>query len=165
MIKRFMFDSMVYDKIAAADLVDKINDLSAGGKIIIYTTHVQEDELSRIPGKELRKRIAKLKQTPTPTSATILGVSKLGKSCLGDGAVSGLPVGSIRLDKGGHAADALIASTAASQAYVFVTEDERLGKRVKKLTNTIAVWSFSEFKVWLDKQQGPRPSGIKQPTL
>ncbi|MGA2392714.1 MAG: hypothetical protein ABSH03_05085 [Candidatus Lustribacter sp.] len=49
MCLRFLIDTNVYDALAEVpDSVELANRLIERGEIVIFTTHVQEDELNRI---------------------------------------------------------------------------------------------------------------------
>lgn len=51
---RVMFDSNAYDEILRHGDVERLRALIAAGKLIIVTTHVQEDELRQIADAEKR---------------------------------------------------------------------------------------------------------------
>jgi hypothetical protein len=48
-----------------------------------------------------------------------------------------------------HAEDALIGATADAAADVLVTQERRLGNRLRAAGSQLPIWTFEEFAVWL----------------
>jgi predicted nucleic acid-binding protein len=90
-------------------------------------THIQYDELRRIPDVERRNAIFALPGVITPTFGFVLNTSRLGMARLGEPG----RVDAIRSPAGKHTNDALIATTAAHEGAVLVTEEKRLTNQAK----------------------------------
>jgi predicted nucleic acid-binding protein len=149
---KVMLDSNIFDAIIKdASLIDHLNALSAGGRLTILTTHVQEDELAQIPDPVKREQISKIRRTYVRTAGGVWGVSKYGMSTWGDGSQSGCSIGEIDSTSHKHTADALIATTASADADVLVTNDDRLPKRMAETQARCKVWKFEEFRDHIDR--------------
>ena len=147
---KFMFDSMIYDKIIATpQMVERLNQFSREGKVVALCTHIQEDELGNIPDKEKREAVTKIMTTKVPTSGGVYGVSKWGQFRWGNGSSGGVSVDDIRSPSKGHTKDALIATTAARDADVLVTDEKRLTNRMKDLKPPCKIWGFDQFKKYI----------------
>ena len=148
-----MLDSNVYDKIVkTTGMLDRLNDLSAAGEIVILTMHVQEHQLAATPPKnEVKKaKIQKVKRTRVAPSAFLWGITPWGEAPWGsDGSEGGLSVFDVITPSGNDVEDALIASTASAEADVLVTEDARLRKRVLRRGIRCRVWTFKHLKDYI----------------
>lgn len=143
---KFMFDSMVYDKIVATpQMIERLNHLSREGNVTVLCTHIQKDELAKI-SDEQKNAVAKIMTKMVTTSGAVYGVSKYGQCTYGDGSSGGVGVDDIRSPSKKHTKDALIATTAARDADVLVTDDKRLANRMKTLNSRCEVWGFDELK-------------------
>jgi len=142
-----MLDSMIYDKlIAEPGMVERLNALSKMGLIILLSTHIQEDQLADIPDPAKKSEVSRIVRRCVPTSGALVGISKVGMCTVGNGGRGGVTVADVLTKGGGHAHDALIATTAAKEADVLVTDEKRLPKRVKATKSSFQVWSFDQFK-------------------
>jgi len=147
---KFMFDSMVYDKIIATpQMVERLNQFSREGKVVVLCTHIQEDELGNIPDKEKKEAVTKIMTTKVPTSGGVYGVSKWDQFRWGDGSCGGVGVDDIRSPSKKHTKDALIATTAARDTDVLVTEDKRLANRMEALNSSCEIWGFDQLKKYI----------------
>jgi predicted transport protein len=152
--RRFMLDTNIYDEIVAVPgMSDRLNGLSASGDIIILQTHVQRDELENISDEQKKAGVLKIAVTWVLTSGAVYGTSKWGQATWGAGAGE-VKIEDVRSDSAGHVADALIATTAAVEADVLVTEDRRLTKRVNRVSH-LPVWPFSEFRSFVEARTCP----------
>lgn len=69
-----------------------------------------------------------------------------GESYYGDGSDTGLPLCESRTKGRGGAGDAIIATTAAGEADVLVTDDLELAHKVHSSGVACEVWSFQQFR-------------------
>lgn len=147
---KFMLDTQIYDLIMTIpDMVRRLNHLSEKGKVTILYTHIQEDELARIPDDQKRNKIAQIVKKKVTTSGAIWRVSKYRQATYRDGSSSGVGINDIRSPSKKHTDDALIASTAARDADVLVTRDKRLTNRMKNLSTRCQIWGFDQFKSYI----------------
>ncbi|MSO85492.1 MAG: hypothetical protein EXR02_06765 [Rhodospirillales bacterium] len=115
---KIMLDSNVYDQIIARDgFSNRLNEAVQRGHIEILKTHIQDDELTRIPDPEKVRAVSEVPGQEINTSGSVWGVSKWGKSCWGDGPAD-IKFDDIQRGNSKHTNDALIAITAAAQADV-----------------------------------------------
>jgi rRNA-processing protein FCF1 len=143
---KVMLDSNIFDRIVTTQgLVDDLILLAADEKIDIVTTHVQEDELNRIPDTEKRNAVMQVPRQVIKTGGAIYGVSKYGQAKYGDGSVQGYSHRDVHKGNPKHAEDALISLTALKQVDVFVTEDKTLRKKVTQMSTSLQGWSFQDF--------------------
>lgn len=145
-----MLDTQIYDLIIATpNLAEYINYFSNKNKIEILCTHIQNDELSSIPDPDKFYKVSLIKRRRVTTAGALYRISKYGAATYGNGSSSGIPIGQIRSEEGNHGKDALIATTAARDADVLVTNDARLSRRLGKLAPRCEVWSFERFEDFL----------------
>jgi len=141
---------MVYDKIAATQgMVERLNHLSREGSVTVLSTHIQEDELAKIPDGQKKDAVAKIITKKVATSGGVWGVSKWGRFTWGDGSSGGAAVDDIRSPSKKHTKDALIATTGAKDADVLVTDDRRLANRMKALNSPCEIWGFDKLKKYI----------------
>ncbi len=145
-----MFDTQIYDQvITESGMTQLLNKLSTQGRLKILTTHIQQDEIKAIPDEEKKLAIQEIVTELVNTSGAVYGVSKWGMATWGDGSSGGFSIDEVRSESKGHTKDALIATTAARDADVIVTEDKRLVNRLKQLGVQTKVWSFADLKTHL----------------
>ncbi len=146
---RVMLDSMVHDLVAAdASVLALIKAKLEDGTLTLVSTHVQRDELSRIPDDEKRDAVQSIPVARTATRGAMWGVSAWDECTWGDEdgdkilaqVTNGNPV---------HAEDALIGATADVAADVLVTQEHRLRNRLQAAGSQLQVWTFDEFAAWL----------------
>lgn len=143
---KFMLDTMIYDLIInTAGLIDRLNLLSDCGKVVILCTHIQNDQLTKIPDERKRAEVSKITRIQVTTAGAVFGISKFGCATFGDGSQTGISIDQICSPSKSHTEDALIATTASRDADVLVTEDKRLFKRFKVATPGCKVWPFKKF--------------------
>jgi hypothetical protein len=147
---KIMLDSNIYDKIVAMPpMVERLNQFSGEGELIILRTHIQEDELNRIPDRKKREAVAKIITKTIATSGFVWDKSKYDAGTWGDGSSTGVSVDDIRSSSGGHTEDALIATSAAGNADVLVTDDKRLRNRMKDLKAPCRIWTFGDLSLYV----------------
>jgi predicted nucleic acid-binding protein len=147
---KIMLDTQIYDLIIDTQgMAERLNQLSEENKLTILCTHIQEHELANIPDEQRKANIAQITRKIVPTSGGVIGVSRIGLATIGDGGIGGVRIGDIRSPSGSHVHDALIATTAARDADVLVTEDKRLANRMQTFQTTCTVWGFSQFKEYV----------------
>lgn len=146
---KIVLDSMIFDLIVATDgLSNRIARSVEKGQIKILTTHVQEDQLTAMPGLQKLSKIAEVPREMIPTSVFFLDLSRLGMARLGDR--DDRSIDQIRRGNIEHTPDALIADTAQKYADVLVTEDATLAKRVRAEGFSVKVWSFKKLIEFVD---------------
>lgn len=164
---KLMLDTNIYDKLDSDVAVNEsLKKLIHDQRIELITTHIQEDELAMAPemtGAESGKiptegfilGVSKLGEATigdgsttkkVPTAGAVWGVSKWGEATWGDGSGQGISVDDVKTDKGNHAKDALIATTASHHADYLITEDKRLIKKLKQSSAKCVVIDFEGLK-------------------
>ena len=147
---KIMLDTQIYDCIVSEPgLAERLNLLSKAGKLEILTTHIQQDEIAAITDEPKRTTAQQIMARCVPTSGAIWGVSKWDMCTWGDGSAGGFGIDEVRSPSKGHTADALIATTAAKDADVLVTEDGRLTKRLKTLNSQCKIWGYTRFRAYI----------------
>ncbi|MCC8961327.1 hypothetical protein H8A95_03090 [Bradyrhizobium sp. Pear76] len=148
---RLMLDSNVYDSLLAdRDLLEQVKRAIHVGRLELLTTHVQQDELSRIVQPAKRDALQSLPITfvRVATSGAAWDVSKWDDAEWGDDS------GRIEKMVGGnskHIEDALISATADAKANVLVTNEKRLAGMVGRAGFGVEVWSVAQLAEWLRK--------------
>jgi hypothetical protein len=148
---RVMLDSNVHDAVVASARIRKLIDtLTVSGRIVLISTHIQDDELSRIGDQDKRDAVLSIKRENVPTSAAMWDISRWDECKWGDEDTNEK---TRALTKGNpkHAEDALIGVTAADEADVLVTDDDRFAKRVIAAKLDLQVWSFADFVSFLEE--------------
>jgi len=143
MPKKLMLDTNIYDRIIARrGFTERLNQAVVAGHIEILRTHIQDDEIARIPNAARQAEMRKVRARKIATNGAAWGVSRWGDASWGG-------AGSVRfgdIAKGNpiHAEDALIAMTAEAEADVLVTEDRAMEARVKAKSRHLDVWRFAQ---------------------
>jgi len=146
-----MLDSNVYDKIIEQiGMTEVLAALHHSGQIEIIITHIQEDELSRIPNTNKRELVMKVPGNRVTTEGAIWNVSRFGEATFGAGG-GDIKIEDIQKGNPNHSEDALIANTAAARADILVTDEKTLPKRIRTTGSKIKVWDFSEFQEYINK--------------
>lgn len=122
--------------------------LHQSGQIEILITHIQEDELSRIPNKTKRELVMKVPGNRVSTEGAIWNVSRYGEATFGSGG-GDLKIEDIQKGNPSHSEDALIATTAAAKADILVTDEGTLPKRIRTSGSKVKVWDFLEFQKYI----------------
>ncbi len=149
MPKKLMLDTNIYDRIIARrGFTDRLNQAVVAGHIEILRTHIQDDEIARIPNAAKQAEMRKVRVRKIPTSGAAWGMSRWGEARWGgSGAVKfsditkGNPI---------HAEDALIAMTAEVEADVLVTEDRAMETRVREKSKRLEVWRFDQLVTFVE---------------
>jgi hypothetical protein len=146
---RVMLDSMVHDLVVADEaLLTLLNAKVAAGALTLLSTHVQHDELSRIPDQQKRDSVLSVPVTRTVTRGMIWDVSQWDECTWGDDEGAEI-LDHVMNGNIVHAEDALIGATADAAADVLVTQERRLGNRLRAAGSQLPIWTFEEFAVWL----------------
>jgi len=111
----FMLDSNAHDAILHHGLSKKIAELVGTGRIVILTTHIQQDEIAETPDLDKRANLQSIGAKRVATSGALWGLSRWGAAEFGDGS-GDVKIGDVRTDGPRHIADALIGATAAAKA-------------------------------------------------
>jgi hypothetical protein len=150
---RFVFDAMIYDELLKDPLtLPRLVDMQERREVTIFKTHVQRDEFEAISDESARRKRLALYDalgSEVPTEGMVWDVSRWDQSKLGGGAGK-ITVEDILTASRRHAEDALLAATASSHADVFVTEDQRLRKRMLAKNAQVRAWSYAEFVAWVE---------------
>src|SRR5258707_10686409 len=130
---RIMLDSNVHDLIAADQSVfSAIKERIADSRLQLVSTHVQRDELSLAPEPKRAVLLAIYGMSESvSTTGAVWDVSKWDESSWGDDKVNASIV-AMMSGNPNHAEDALIAATAAGQAYALVTNETRLASKIQR---------------------------------
>lgn len=155
-----VFDSNVYDCFLNPDLtlneqlVNCVNKCVQAGKIDIFTTHVQVDELNATPCESKRKALADVRNSLMTklivTSGAIWDVSKWDM-CTYDNGAGPIKLEDIQKGNPKHCEDALITSTASAGADVLVTNEIRLRNKINNLGTPLQVWNFTEMIAFVQR--------------
>jgi predicted nucleic acid-binding protein len=148
---RIMLDSNVHDEvIAVPGFVDRMRVAIATGHIEIVTTHIQKDELARIPDPFKRVATLDVPGTITSTAGAVWGVSRWDQARYGEG-TSDIKYTDIFKGNSRDIEDALIAITAASEADVLVTQEKKtLVNRILVAGSKLAVWDFERLRRYIE---------------
>lgn len=152
---RIVLDSNVFtERLETSGMVEILNGLTVQEKIVIYTTHVQADEIDAMSDSEnpetqeraprVRAIYDQLIKTVIPTDGMIWGVSKWGAGNWGDGS-GDIRIGDIMTSNPEDAEDALIGITAAVNADILVANDKKLTKRLDAKKTALEVLCFDRF--------------------
>jgi predicted nucleic acid-binding protein len=139
MVDSNVFDVLVDDAAARQAVLAAIEDK----RLVLRTTHVQEDELAATPDKDRRTQLQQVvPRDRVVTSVGVFGVSKWGAASFGGSeeheAIRHGP---------NHIEDAIIAATAVTDAHVLVTEEKRLRNRAQARL-TVPVWNVARLVEW-----------------
>ncbi len=144
---RLMLDTMIYDKVVdTPGMLELLQRLVDEGEVEILATHIQEDELAKIPDERKRAEVSKIPRQEVPTSGAVWNTSKWDRATWGDGSESGVSIDEIRSEKRGHTHDALIATSASANVDALVTNDKRLKNRLNDSDARCEVWNFKRFR-------------------
>ncbi|AXK81124.1 hypothetical protein DW352_11720 [Pseudolabrys taiwanensis] len=139
MLDTNIFDALVADPSTLAKLLAAV----AEGRMTILSTHIQRDQLGRIPDDEKRAKVLAIPTEQIATSGAVWDVSRWGEATWGDTATNQaldqLIGGNVR-----HAPDALIGVTAAHHVDLLVTEDARLTSRLGRSALGLKVGGYQE---------------------
>jgi hypothetical protein len=141
-----LFDSMIYDRLVEDEgcrnlLIRRCEQ----GLVEVLVTHIQLDQLQATPDAEKRALLLAManaiRSTRIPTDGAVWGLSKWGESKWGGGTadikVDDIASGNLR-----HYADGLLVATAAAEADIFVTEETRLPKKIRRYQTNLRALSF-----------------------
>jgi hypothetical protein len=151
---RILLDNCIYDEIIASpSLFDRIHELIRSKSIEIVQPHIIRSQLEKAPEWK-REKLLSIPVRVIPADGFLAGYSSAGDR-VGDGS-GGIKIDDIMKkqkpheeDKKptcGNTQDALIATTAATEADIFVTEDRGLRNRVKLMKPSIRSWNFADFE-------------------
>lgn len=149
-VQKIMLDTNQYDRLLAApETYNRLLRLLSEGKIELLTTHIQRDEIMAVGDVEKKARLEALLGHAhlIGTRGAVFGISKFGLARFGSDEDHDL-IAHIRGTAWERKTeDALIAATASKDADTFVTNDERLSRRLKSYPSTrCEVIDFEEFE-------------------
>lgn len=150
-MKRIALDTMVINRVAdQPSLLSQIKEAASRGCLVIIGNPMVRYELEQTKDTNRRDALVAvwdaLPRQDILATASFYGVGlRYGQSCYGDGSHTGLPLQEARTKGRGRARDAVIATTAAGQADVLVTDDGPLTEKVKQSRTACEVWSSNFF--------------------
>jgi hypothetical protein len=161
--KRLLIDAMVVDGVLATPgLLQRIQDAHARGALVIVTTHLLKDQLAETKDEARRLELLAvydaLPKTHVATAGFVLDVSRLGEAALSADA-GAASLSRLKTPGRGGMHDALLAMTASGHADALVTEDGDLVKRVGTEKIRCAVWSFGDFRSYVEDGTKDGPKG------
>jgi predicted nucleic acid-binding protein len=152
---KIMLDSNAYDKvIATPDLLSELERVIAEGRVELVSTHIQDDELDKVPDSAKKEALKKILTRNVPTTEFVIGTSRIGQAKIGVGESCGIRYADIQRGNPKHIEDALIALAAAAEADVLVTEETRLFKKVRTASTTLQVWKFVDLENYIKGLKG-----------
>ena len=155
--ERYLIDSMIHDRIADDPLALRlVKDLVEAAAIVLLTTHVQEDEITRIPNAARVKQLLQVPVKRVPTLGLVLDYSRIDAARLSEAE----PFESLRRGNLNHTEDALIAATAQYESATLVTEDQTLTRRAK--AQGISVVSWDAFLERLERHERSAPGKLRR---
>jgi hypothetical protein len=117
---RFFPDAMIYDEIVSVPgMVDALRRLKESGTLILYSTHVLEEQISKGPNADRRLSVPR---EEVGAGVFLVGSGRIGIDRLG----SAEPYETVRGEGQTHIADAVIAATAHMDGAFLITHDKRL---------------------------------------
>lgn len=140
-------------------LIDKHRDAVARNRLIIIDNPIVKSELDQTSDSARREKLLAVwngfpKKKEVLTRSGYYGVGlKYGQFIYGDGSDTGLPLDQARTGGRGGARDAIIATTAAGEADVLVTDDKALKDRVRSSSASCEIWTFKQFVSYLRESQ------------
>ena len=149
-MKRIALDTDAVNRILdTPGLLEAIKDAAGRGCFILIGNHVVRDQLVATPDHARRARLLEiydaLPRKDVLTKGGIFNISRYGAARYGDGSDTGISLSEARTAGRGGGHDALIATTAAGEADVLVTNDKELTAKVKVSAAQIEVWTFEGF--------------------
>ena len=141
---RYIVDTCIINKLV--DGLIEPEELPSNEDFV--ASHIQIDELNKTKDEDRRARLflkfAKIIDNVVPTETTLLGVSRLGESKLGDGVLYSsikLKLDSLNGGKANNTMDALIAEIATKNGYTLLTADYHLSEVAKNHGCKVLYWS------------------------
>lgn len=159
MVKRIAFDTNAVNGIAdMPGLIDEVHDAMARNRLIIIGNPIVTFELDQTSDSARREKLLAVwngfpkKEVLTHGGYYGVGLT-YGQSIYGDGSDTGLSLDQARTGGRGGARDAIIATTAAGEADVLVTDDEELKNRALSSSAPCEIWTFEQFISYLREPQ------------
>jgi predicted nucleic acid-binding protein len=142
---RFMFDTDIFRRILKDNIV---LDIMKKSKHQYYITHMQLDELNKIPHeiKERQRNTFKtMSQELIPTESAVLGVARVGLAKIGDSKLYSNILKELnkkRPENRNNIKDALIGETTLRNSIILVTDDNALYDLIEKMGQAINFETF-----------------------
>ena len=155
-VLRIALDTDAVNRITDSDeIVRAIGIAAEHSRLIIIGNHVVRDQLATTRDLARKNHLLEvydsLPKRDVATEGSMCGISAWGQSSWGDGAHTGISLSEARTGGRGGGHDALIATTAAGNADILVTDDAHLAKKVSRSSAVCSVWSFADFCQFLRK--------------
>jgi len=157
-----MLDTNVFDFLYDNDLIDWINSFVNNGRIKLYVTHIQNDELKKIKDPIKKEQIKKIQVILISTSGAVVGTeTKRGfeGSRIGFATIDGIrEISKIAESSGtdthplGKKADELIVNTATEEKFDYLVSDDEddIPKIAQKIESKVNVINCNEFQLLLE---------------
>ncbi|MEK9970332.1 MAG: hypothetical protein VW600_14425 [Ferrovibrio sp.] len=146
---RVMFDTNAYDKILEGGDGRRVRALIDDGKIIVITTHIQEDQIRKNPKAEERKELLdlffQLNSKRENTSLALWGISKWDESPF-SGESENAKLTAIQRNLVTPSEDEILGTTAEKLCDVFVTDDKKFSARLIKAAPNLRVLTYENFR-------------------
>ncbi len=151
MADRVILDCMVYDAVAQdRRLKQLIEQCQRVCSLFVLSTHVETDQLAAIPADKDIGQANAVSVEPIPTPVCIIDHSRIDRSRIGTDALNAAYT-KLRIGNPKHTDDAIIGTTAVSDADILVTDDKGFRNRFKKLRSSVRVMSSAEFATYLEE--------------
>lgn len=142
-----MIDTMVFDLLVdGSGALEAISNAVQDGRLALFTTHVQEDQITAVGDRPRRERLQAVPREVIPSSVLVVGFSRLDQAAIGPGG----DYSAVYAGRPKHVADAVIADTAGARCDVLVSEDARLTGRARE--RGLNVWSVEQLLAWVGRE-------------
>ncbi len=145
---RVLIDSNIYDKfIDPPCILNRILELIRIGKIELLQPQIIRSQLAEMTDIRKRDKLLSIPTRAVPGDGFLAGYSGAGDRVgAGSGRIKIDDILTKKKPTRGHIEDALIATTAVTEADAFVTEDKRLGNKMRSAKLSIQLWTFADFE-------------------
>ena len=132
LLLRVLLDTNAFDELARDDeTVRRAETAVQNGELQLVVTHVQIDEVNKVPDAGKRQELQRLTVVGTCTAGAIYDVSKFDEATYAS-VEDATILDDVMLGNPNHAEDALILLTARRESTPLVTRDKRLTKYCHK---------------------------------
>lgn len=148
---RVLIDSNIYDKLIDPPcILNRILQLIRSAKIELLQPQIIRSQLAETPDIPKRDKLLSIPTRAVPVDGFLASYSGAGDRVgAGSGRIKIDDILKKKKPTREHIVDALIATTAATEADAFVTEDKRLRTKMRSATPSIQLWTFADFEAHL----------------
>jgi hypothetical protein len=152
MTDRVIIDTQVYDAVVKDENLKWLIELcQTAGQITLVSTHVESDEVNRIPTHLNIGQGTALETEQIPTGMVAFDHSQFDQSRFGTQAADAV-FQTLQIKNPRHTNDAVIGATALTDADILVTDDGPFRKRFSKLHTRVQVMSSTVFTAYLAQE-------------